>query len=195
MQAYCSSCEVCQKTSRLTIWDRTPITAVPRAQYAFQEFYVDCAGPLFPNQKTSAYQYFIVLCDSATAFPFALPLRALTAKNIADALVKTWTLTGVPETVIWDNASPHKSELMRELMKRMGCSPRFSTPFHPQGHSAAERLIGTFKALISKTAADHPKQWHHHLDYILWAVRESVNESLGVAPWTLVFFLGCHAVL
>ena len=187
VQAYCSSCEVCQKTSRLTVWDRTPITAVPRAQYAFQEFYVDCAGPLFPNQKTSAYQYFIVLCDSATAFPFALPLRALTAKNIADALVKTWTLTGVPETVIWDNASPHKSELMRELMKRMGCSPRFSTPFHPQGHSAAERLIGTLKTLISKTAADHPKQWHHHLDFILWAVRESVNESLGVAPWTLVF--------
>ena len=69
---------------------------IPRAQYAFQQFYADCGGPLFPNQNTSAYNYFIVLCDSATSFPFAYPLRSLTAKNIAEALIKTWTLTGVP---------------------------------------------------------------------------------------------------
>jgi len=107
---------------------------------------------LFPNQKTSAYNYFIVLCDSATSFPFAYPLRSLTAKNIADALLKTWTLTGVPETVIRDNAAPHRSELMRELM---GCVPRFSTPYHPEGHSTAERLISTIKMLISKVAAEN----------------------------------------
>ena len=184
---YCSRCEICQKTARVTVWDRTPITAIPRAQYAFQQFYVDCAGPLFPNQKTSAYNYFIVLCDSATSFPFAYPLRTLTARNIADALIKTWTLTGVPEVVIWDNAAPHRSELMREMMKRMGCVPRFSTPYHPEGHSPAERLISTVKSLISKMAAEKPKQWHLFLDFILFAIRESENESLGVAPWTLVF--------
>ena len=164
-----------------------PYTAVPRAQYAFQEFYVDCAGPLFPNQKTSAYNYFVVMCDSATSFPFAYPLRALTARNIAEALAKTWTLTGVPETVIWDNASPHKSALMAELTKQMGCTPRFSTPYHPLGHSPAERLISSIKSMISKVAAEHPKQWHLHLDFVLWAIRESENESLGVAPCTLVF--------
>ena len=48
---FCSQCEICQKTARVTVWDRTPIMAVPRAQYAFQEFYADCAGSLFPNQK------------------------------------------------------------------------------------------------------------------------------------------------
>ena len=169
------------------MWDRTPIVAVPRAQYAFQELYVDCAGPLFPNQKTSAYNYFIVLCDSATSFPFALPLRSLSAKNIADALIKTWTITGVPETVIWGNASSHKSELMRELFDRLGCKVRFSTPYHPEGHSPAERLIGSVKSLVSKVAAEHPKRWHLFLDFVLWALRESENESLGAPPWTLVF--------
>ena len=152
-----------------------------------QEFYVDCAGPLFPNQKTYAYNYFVVLCDSATSFPFVYPLRAITAKNIVDALIKSWSITGVPETVIWDNASPHRSELMRELMKRMGCTPRFSTPYHPQGHSSVERMVSTVKSMISKVAADKPKQWHTYLDFIVWTIRESVNERLGVAPRTLVF--------
>ena len=73
------------------------------------------------------------MCDSATSLPFAYPLRSLTVKNIAEALMKTWTLTGVPESVIWDNASPHKSALMQELMRRMSCAPRFSTPYHQKG--------------------------------------------------------------
>ena len=184
---FCRACVICQKTARVTVWDRVPITAVPRAQYAFQTFYIDCAGPLFPNEKTNAYNYFIVLCDSATSFPFAYPLRSLSAKNIADALIKTWTLTGVPESIIMDNAQYFRGSLVRELTRRLGCVPRFSTPYHPEGHAMAERLVGSIRRMIAKVAAEHPKQWHLYLDFILWALRESENESLGVAPWTLVF--------
>ena len=63
----------------------------------------------------------------------------------------------LPGVVIWDNASPHKSELMREMMRKLGCCPRFSTAYHPEGHSSAERLVGSLKTMISKTAAEHPK--------------------------------------
>jgi len=103
VKLYCRECETCQKMARVTVWDRVPINAVPRAQYAFQVFYADCAGPLFPNQKTNAFNYFFAMCDSATSFPFAYPLRALTAKNICDAMLKTFSITGIPEVVILDN--------------------------------------------------------------------------------------------
>jgi len=187
VKQYCRRCEICQKMSRVTVWDRVPIHAVPRAQYAFQVFYADCAGPLFPNQKTNAYNYFFAMCDSATSFPFAYPLRSLSAKNICESMLKTFSITGIPEVVILDNASYNRSALLEETMKRLGCSVRFSTPYHPQGHAPVERLIGSLKSMISKVAAEKPKQWHLHLDYVLWALRESKNESLGVAPWTLVF--------
>lgn len=187
VKQFCRQCDICQKMSRVTVWDRVPIQTVPRAQYAFQVFYADCAGPLFPNQKTNAYNYFFAMCDSATSFPFAYPLRSLSAKNICEAMLKTFSITGIPEVVILDNATYNRSVLLRETMKRLNCTVRFSTPYHPQGHAAAERLIGSLKAMISKVAAEKPKQWHLHLDYILWAMRESKNESLGVAPWTLVF--------
>ena len=90
--------------------------------------------------------------------------------------------------MVWDNATPHRSELMSELFKRLGCNIRFSTPYHPESHSPAERLIGSIKSLIAKVAAEHPKQWHLYLDFVLWALRESENETLGAPPWTLVFF-------
>ena len=90
-----------------------------------------------------------------------------------------------------DNASYFHSAIVSELMKRIGCSPRFSTPWHPQGHAPAERVICTLKQMIAKMAADHPKQWHLYLDYVLWAIRESKN----VWAWPLGrwFFQGCHA--
>jgi len=50
-----------------------------------------------------------------------------------------------------------------------------------------QRTVSTVKTMIGKAAADKPKQWQAYLDYIVWAIRESVNERLGVAPWTLVF--------
>jgi len=48
---FCSECDICQKRARVTVWDRTPITAVPRSQYAFQQFYADCAGHYFRIRK------------------------------------------------------------------------------------------------------------------------------------------------
>jgi len=63
-------------------------------------------GSLFLNQKMPAYNCLIVLIDSAMSFPFVYQLRALTAKNITEGLIKTRSLSGVPEAVIWENASP-----------------------------------------------------------------------------------------
>jgi len=50
-----------------------------------------------------------------------------------------------------------------------------------------QRTIGTIKSLIAKVAYQYPKSWHRYLDLILWAMRESVNETPNVAPYTAVF--------
>ena len=43
------------------------------------------------------------------------------------------------------------------------------------------------KRIISKLAMDHPKQWHKYVPMAMWCLRETINETTGVAPWTLVF--------
>jgi len=50
-----------------------------------------------------------------------------------------------------------------------------------------ERLVGSIKSAIFKVAIDHPKQWYIYLPCILWALRESVNETTGVPPWLVAF--------
>ena len=87
----------------------------------------------------------------------------------------------------YDNASYNVSALMRELMRRIGSTPRFITPYHSQGNALAERLVGSTKALIAKVAAEHPKSWHKLLGYVMWALREVPNETTNVPPALMEF--------
>jgi len=183
---HCMTCVQCQKRARSTVFDRVPISPIPRANEPFTHLFMDCMGPLFPNQKAK-YNYCLLLIDSTTRWPSAYPLHSLSAKSVCDALLKQFAETGIPERISSDNASNFTSSLTREFLKVLGCSPQFSTPAHPRACGLVERLVGSVKSAISKVAADHSKQWYTHLPCILWAMREAPNSTLGAPPWLLAF--------
>ena len=186
---YASHCRECQMKARITCYDRVPIKAVERVQEPFQHWFMDCAGPLIPNSTTDINYCLIMVC-SYSRYPVAVPLRRLTAKNICDALLSVFATTGLSHDVTVltsDNASYFNANLTRECMQRLGVSPRFSTPLHPEGHGLAERYVGSIKQIISKLAFDHPKQWHKILPFFLWSMREVPNRTTGVPPNMLCF--------
>ena len=80
-KAFTSSCHTCQKRARVTCFDRVPIHAIPRATEVFSHWFMDCFGPLFPNQNVE-FNYGLLLVDSASRYPVCVPLRTLTAKNV-----------------------------------------------------------------------------------------------------------------
>ena len=69
----------------------------------------------------------------------------------------------------------------------MGCSPIFNSSLHPQATGLAERGVGNVKAIIGKLAFDHPNQWQDFLPSVLWSLREAVNSTTELSPWTLAF--------
>ena len=182
---YCRSCEICQKRTPVTFRDRVPIEGgVVSTEPVFSHFYVDALGPLF-NHKVD-YNYCIVFLDHASRFPHAVAVRNLTAKSCCDAMMSLWQFTGFPTKITSDNATNFTSELTREFLKRVGCAPIFCSPRHPEANSV-ERTIGTIKSMIAKVAEQHPRTWHRYIGMILFALRESVNDTTGVAPYTLVY--------
>ena len=182
---HCQSCEVCQKKARITFRDRVPIQPIPRAEVAFSHWFMDCLGPITSDK--CEFNYCLVLVDSATRYPAAFPLRSLTAKSICDCLMSLFMYFGVASVISSDNATNFTSRLNREFMNRLGCSPRFSSCYHPQATGLVERMVGTVKSSLAKMAADHPKSWHKYLGFVMWALREIPNETTGVAPWLLAF--------
>ena len=63
-------------------------------------------------------------------------------------------ISGIPSemVIISDNASYFCSTLMCEFTKRLGISPRFCTPYHPEGHAMVERAIQNVQRLVAKLA-------------------------------------------
>ena len=186
VQNFCETCHECQKRRRVTVYDRVPITPIPRHDTVFQSWVMDCLGPLFPNQKVK-YNYALVLCDSCSRFPVAFALTSLTAKNVCNALLQLFQFTGIPSVIQSDMALNFNCELTKTFLSMLGCTPRFNVPGRPQQSGICERLTGTLKSMVSKVAKDHPKSWHQHLGYVLWALREVPQGTLGVAPWMMVF--------
>ena len=182
----CEVCDYCQKHRRVTVYDRVPISPVPRSSTVFDCFVMDTLGPLFPNQNVK-YNYCLVLIDSCSRYPVAFPLKSLTAKCVCNALLQMFQTTGIPSVIQSDCGTNFTSSLTKTFLSWLGCSPRFNVPGRPQQSGLCERLIGTLKSMISKVAIDHPKSWFNHLGYILWALREAPQESLGVPPWLVVY--------
>jgi len=177
VQRACEVCHQCQKRRRVTVYDRVPINPIPRDEVAFDCFVMDCMGPLSTVQ--CEYNYALVLCDSNTRYPFAFPLRTLSSKNVCNALLQVFQMTGVPSKIRSDCGSNYTSALTTTFLKMLGCSPNFNVPGRPQQTGLCERLIGTLKNMISKVAADNPKSWHKHLGFVLWALREVPNSTTG----------------
>ena len=106
---------------------------------------------------------------------------------MCNALLQLLQTTGVPSIIRSDCGSNFTSQLTKEFLAILGCSPRFNVPGRPQQSGLCERLIGTLKSMISKVAMDHPKSWSKYLDYVLWALRECPHETTGLPPWVLVY--------
>jgi len=72
-------------------------------------------------------------------------------------------------------------------MDVMGCAPRFNTPAHPEASGTVERFNQSFKRMLHHAIRSHARQWHKCIPFIVWAMRESSNETTGLAPYTLLY--------
>lgn len=62
-----------------------------------------------------------------------------------------------------------------------------TTPFHPACNGLVERFNGTLKSMLRKMCEERPKDWGRYLNPLLFAYRESVQESMGFSPFELLF--------
>ena len=169
------------------IKDRVPISIVPRDQVPFSHLYMDVVGPLLNKAE---YNFCLCLIDSHTRFPFAFPLRSVNAKAVCECLLQVFSLVGIPSVITSDNATYFTSQLNDKFMELFGCKPRFSTVLHPEGNSLVERMNASLEKMLARISQKYPKQWYKLLPFVLWCMRESRNETLGVSPFMMV--MGCN---
>ena len=182
----CMTCKDCQMHARKTVYDRTPITAVVRPSNTFEVVNCDLIGP-FEQKSAGGHMYVLVLVDQCSRWVEAIPLRNCSAKSTCDALLEIFARTGIPKVIISDNGTNFTSSLMTEFRARLGCSPRFSAPYHPEGNSLVERHNAVIKNMLHHVIRQDARNWHRQLPILLWAMREVPNQTTGMSPFTMVY--------
>ena len=72
-------------------------------------------------------------------------------------------------------------------MKQLGIKQYHSSAYHPESQGALERFHQTLKTMLRSYCLENGKDWDEGVHMLLFAVRETVQESLGFDPFDLVF--------
>lgn len=166
---YCRSCPKCQKGTSKTKVSKVPLVRIPRIDEPFQRIAMDMVGPL-PRTKRGN-QYVLVICDYATRYPEAIPLRSQEAEVVAEAMVEVFSRVGVPKEILSDQGTNFMSSLMSELCRLLSIRKLSTTPYHPQANGLVERFNGTLKRMLQIFAQDEPGKWDKLIPYLLFAYR------------------------
>lgn len=183
---YCRTCPTCQIIGKPNqVIPPAPLVPIPVLGEPFEHVVVDCVGPL-PKTKTG-HQFLLTMMCVATRYPEAVPLRKITSKAVIKALIKFFSTFGLPKIVQTDQGTNFMSKLFTQTLCLLGISHRTSSPYHPESQGVLERFHQTLKAMLKKYCWETGNEWDEGVPFVLFAVRETTQESLQFSPTELVF--------
>ena len=181
---FCTTCQECQKTApgKKIV---APLIPLPIIEEPFQRIAMDIVGPL--PRSYNGNKYVLVICDYATRYPEAIPLRSIDAEHIAEELIKMFSRVGIPREILTDQRSNFTSQLLSEVYRLLHIQPIRTSPYHPQTDGLVERFNQTLKAMLRRTANEEGKDWDKWVPYLLFAYREVPQSSTRFSPFELVY--------
>ena len=133
---WCRNCVQCQR-ARVTRHNYEPVQKYPPPSQKFRQLNVDIAGPL-PNSND--YTYILVLVDTLSRWPVAVPMKDSRTQTLINALMHNWiSLYGVPETITGDRGSQFFSQEWKDLLKFLGIRHIHTTAYHSRQCSCSEQ--------------------------------------------------------
>ena len=125
---------------------RAPLHPIPAFEEPFRRVIIDCVGPL-PKTK-SGNEFLLTIMCACTRFPEAIPLRNIKAKTIVRALIKFFTLVGLPKSIQSDQGSNFMAGLFQQVLSELNIEQYKSSAYHPESQGALERFHQTLKNTI-----------------------------------------------
>ena len=137
-------------------------------------------GPL--PSTSDRNQFLLTIMDATTRYPEAIPMSSAKAKPVVKQLLAFFTKFGLPKEIQSDRGANFTSHLFQQSMRELGVTPVLSSAYHPQSQGVLERYHQALKSMLRKFCEETGKDWDLGVPFVLFAVREIPNESLGFSP-------------
>jgi transposase InsO family protein len=156
------------------------------ATHPWQVIAVDITGP-FPDTKHK-YRYVLVIIDVFTKFVEAVPLRSISTKSIANAIItRIICRYGAPRALLSDLGSNFISRLAMAIYQLLDIKKLNTSGYHPQTNGLVERFNSTLKAMIRMYTNLEFTDWDDFLPYCVFAYNTSIQETTKYSPYYLLF--------
>ena len=180
-----NSCRLCSFNKQSASTNKAPLVSTKVGE-PFERIAVDLTGPFLTTSKGN--RYILGIIDHFSKFSMLIPVKDAASKTVCEAIFNHWvSLFGAPIEIISDNGSSFKNKLKIEFANMMGIKEVFSPPYYPQANGLVERLFRTAKTMIRLALTEHKKDWDEVLPIVNMALRNSIANATGYAPYEVIF--------
>ena len=94
---------------------------------------------------------------------------------------------GVPDEMLTDSGSQFTAEVIKKVSRLLSLQQLTTKPYHPMCNGPVECFHSTMKQMLRRMCAERPKDVDKYLPCLFFAIRELPKESLGFAPFELLY--------
>ena len=127
-------------------------------------------------------KHYLMIVDYYSRYIIVKYLPDIRSETVSNAFIEVLTEFGLPSTIMADRGTQYTSELFKQKCKDSGIDLIFSSPYHHQSNSIAERSIGIVKSLWKKEGEDGKSK-----STALWMHRITPIDSKTPSPYEMLF--------
>ena len=139
-------------------------------------------------EPSYGYEHLLVMIDHFTKFARVVPTKNESARTTAKALLENFiNIYGFPRSIHSDQGKCFESSVIKELCSLTGMKKSRTTPYHPMGNGACERLNQTLLKMLGTLATEKKSKWKDYINTLVHAYNCTPHEATGYAPYELLF--------
>ena len=187
VENYVKSCILCAQYNPRRQKALGKLRPIEPPQGVWQLVAMDFHGPLVPT-STRGNKYIIALTDVLSKFVVTRAVKDNSARTTVRFLKEDIiTKFGTPTCLMTDNGTHFTSSLMKELVKEIGVTHLFTTPYHPQSNGQVERYNSTIDAKIATLANTRKTDWDDQLPYVTLNYNASIHATTQQTPFEMMY--------
>ena len=179
------SCEECQR-NRLPKKVSIPLKPLEVPTRPWQHVSYDMITG-YPEDKGN--NAILVIVDSFSKYGvFVACSKSANAKKVAELFLDNWWKRfGLPEKVISDRGTVFNNKFTRDLYKRLGIKPHFSSAYHPESDGQTERVNQPIEHFLRIYAGIEQDSWSRWLPMAEFSYNNAVHSATRMSPFQCLY--------
>ena len=134
------------------------------------------------------YRYVLMVTDHFSKFTQAYGTKNKDGISAAAKLFNDFfPKFGFPDKIHHDLGREFNNALFGELHRLSGVDISCTTPYHPQGNGACERMNKTLIGMLRSLADVQKNKWREQLPHLMFAYNSTIHKSTSFSPFYLLF--------